>query len=65
MLIEEGYDVYCEPNINYHDKYKLIDVDKALNEFDVVALLVNHKQFSSEEFINTFKSQGFLNFCSK
>ena len=65
QLLDEGYEVFCvEPNIDNHDKYELIDIEKAINEFDVVALLVNHQEFQSEEFTNSFKIKGFLNFCS-
>ena len=64
-LIDAGYEVFCvEPNIDNHNKYNLIDAEKALNDFDVVALLVNHKEFRLKEFIKTFKNKGHLNFCS-
>ena len=65
-LLDDGYEVFCvEPNIDDHDKYELIDIKKAMSEFDVVVMLVNHKEFGSKEFINAFQSKGFLNFCSK
>ena len=63
-LIEQGYDVSCvEPNINEHKKYNLIDIKKAIAEFDVIVLLVKHKEFSSNMILSELESKGTLYFC--
>lgn len=63
-LEEQGYEVSCvEPNIDYHKKYNLIDVKKAIAEFDVIALLVKHKEFTSNATLNELDSKGKLDFC--
>lgn len=63
-LIEQGYEVSCvEPNINNHKKYNLIDIKKAIAEFDVIALLVKHKEFISDEILTELEIKGSLDFC--
>ena len=63
-LIEQGYEVSCvEPNINDHKKYNLIDIKKAIAEFDVIALLVKHKEFTSNIILTELESKGTLDFC--
>ena len=64
LLIEQGYEVYCvEPNINFHRKYNLIDIEKAIAEFDVIAILVKHEEFKSDRAIIELESKGSLDFC--
>ena len=63
-LIEQGYDVSCvEPNINEHQKYDLIDIKKAIYQFDVIALLVDHEEFSSHIILSELESKSALDFC--
>ena len=63
-LLEQGYEVFCvEPNINDHKKYNLINIKKAIAEFDVIALLVKHKEFTSNTTLNELESKGALDFC--
>lgn len=63
-LLEQGYDVFCvEPNINDYKKYNLIDIKKAIAEFDVIALLVKHKEFTSKMTLIELESKGALDFC--
>ncbi|MAZ25451.1 MAG: UDP-N-acetyl-D-mannosamine dehydrogenase [Porticoccaceae bacterium] len=63
-LVEQGYDVSCvEPNINEHKKYNLIDIKKAIAQFDVIALLVKHKEFTSNMILPELESKGTLDFC--
>ena len=63
-LMEQGYDVSCvEPNINDYKKYNLIDIKKAIAEFDVIALLVKHKEFASNIILTELESKGTLDFC--
>lgn len=63
-LMEQGYDVSCvEPNINDHTKYNLIDIKKAIAEFDIIALLVKHKEFATKTTLTKLNSKGTLDFC--
>jgi len=63
-LIEQGYNVFCvEPNINEHEKYNLIDIKKAITEFDVIVLLVKHKEFTSNIILTELENKGALDFC--
>jgi len=63
-LMEQGYDVSCvEPNINDHTRYNLIDIKKAINEFDVIALLVKHKEFTSVGSRKIIQESKVLDFC--
>ena len=63
-LIEQGYNVFCvEPNINEHKKYNLIDIKKAIAEFDIIVLLVKHKEFTSNMILTELENKGALNFC--
>ena len=64
LLIEQGYNVFCvEPNINEHEKYNLIDIKRAIAEFDVIVLLVKHKEFTSNIMLTELENKGTLDFC--
>ena len=63
-LIKQGYEVYCvEPNIGDHSEYTLLDVNQAICEADVVALLVNHKEFKAKSILRELREKGVLDFC--
>lgn len=63
-LLEQGYDVSCvEPNINDHTKYNLIDIKKAINEFQVIAVLVKHKEFTYANSKKIIQESNVLDFC--
>ena len=63
-LIEQGYDVFCvEPNINEHKYFCLIDIEKAIAQFDVIAVLVNHKDFTCGSILTELESKSALDFC--
>ncbi len=63
-LIRDGYEVCCvEPNIKKHPEYKLVDIEVAIRDFDIIALLVNHEEFQSKPVITTLTKKGVLNFC--
>jgi len=64
-LIDQGYEVSCvEPNINEHKKYNLIDIKEAIAQFDVIALLVKHKEFASQIILSELERKGALNFVA-
>jgi len=63
-LMESGYSVYCvEPNIKDHKKYNLISFQEAIADFKVIALLVKHKEFTSEETSKKLMDKRVLDFC--
>jgi len=63
-LIDEGYDVVAvEPNIQEDDRFILITLEEALNSFDVLAVLVKHKQFIDIAKKGKFFQDGFIDFC--
>ena len=63
-LINDGFEVSCvEPNIISHNKYDLISIDKALADFDVIAILVKHKEFSSDKVLSSLGRLDALDFC--
>ena len=63
-LMDQGYEVACvEPNINDHKKFNLIDTKKAINEFEVIAILVKHREFSTNIISNELKRKDVLDFC--
>ena len=63
-LLNQGYDVSCvEPNIDGHEKYDLITFEEAISELSVLALLVNHKEFTTKEASSQLHKRGALNFC--
>lgn len=63
-LISQGFEVFCvEPNINNHKKFKLIDIEEAIKEFDIIALLVKHKEFTSNKISSKLERKSALDFC--
>ena len=63
-LEQQGYEVFCvEPNITTHLKYKLIEIEDAISEFSVIALLVSHKEFLTNSVIRKLSDKGVLDFC--
>ena len=58
MNDEEVYVV--EPNINSHSVFKLTNYSEAYEKADIVAFLVNHKEFSELEYRS---DKVILDFC--
>ena len=45
-LINKGFNVSCvEPNIEQHPRFNLISLEQAIDESDLLVILVNHHQF--------------------
>jgi len=42
---ELGRLLVCEPNIDSHDKYELCSYEEAVNQADIILVLVNHREF--------------------
>ena len=63
-LIREGYEVGCvEPNIESHSEFCIINLHDALNDFDLIAILVGHKEFTSEDITYRLKLKNSIDFC--
>jgi UDP-N-acetyl-D-mannosaminuronic acid dehydrogenase len=63
-LLNQGYDVVAvEPNIEQHGTFKLVTLQAALEESDVVAVLVKHRPFTQAEVGERLKALGALDFC--
>jgi UDP-N-acetyl-D-mannosaminuronic acid dehydrogenase len=49
-LIADGFNILAvEPNISKHNEFEVVDYKKALDEADIVAFLVAHKEFREIE----------------
>ena len=63
-LHSQGYEVMAvEPNIESHDVLKLVGVKKALEQADVIALLVGHRQFLKPDIQQLLTLKNALDFC--
>ncbi|MFL2450768.1 MAG: UDP-N-acetyl-D-mannosamine dehydrogenase [Verrucomicrobiales bacterium] len=40
---------YVEPNVTSHKKFKIVDLEKAINNSDILIILVGHKEFKGLE----------------
>ena len=63
-LSAQGYDmVTVEPNITSHDVFELLSVDSALEDCDVIAVLVKHREFLRADVRERLIRVGALDFC--
>ena len=63
-LSAQGYDaVAVEPNITSHDVFELLSVDSALEDSDVIAVLVKHREFLRADVRERLIRVGALDFC--
>ena len=64
QLLLEGHEVFCvEPNIHSHDEFQLVDIDTALSECNIIAVLVNHQDFTETETRDKLARVKALDFC--
>ena len=60
----QGYDVVAvEPNIESHSELKLLSAEQALEQADVLAILVKHRQFLAAPVQGKLRAAGALDFC--
>ncbi|GAA4046797.1 UDP-N-acetyl-D-mannosamine dehydrogenase [Parerythrobacter jejuensis] len=52
-----------EPNIEQHNELPIHSLDEALDACDIVALLVSHKEFKTEEFMRRLEGKQVFDFC--
>jgi len=63
-LVSGGYNVIVvEPNINNHESFRLTTLDNALQEADVIAVLVKHRQFATDSVRKKLQAVEALDFC--
>ena len=63
-LTRSDYEVYCvEPNIDKHETYNLINLKEAIEDFDLIVVLVKHKEFISAEVLEKLINKDALDFC--
>jgi UDP-N-acetyl-D-mannosaminuronic acid dehydrogenase len=63
-LVSQGYDVVVvEPNIGQHARFSLASLEDALQQADVIAVLVKHRQFLNESVRKQLKAASALDFC--
>jgi UDP-N-acetyl-D-mannosaminuronic acid dehydrogenase len=63
-LAAKGYDVVAvEPNISSHNDFTLLEVDNAINDCDVIAVLVKHREFLHSDVHERLVQADALDFC--
>jgi UDP-N-acetyl-D-mannosaminuronic acid dehydrogenase len=63
-LISQGYDVIAvEPNIEKHEKFRLLSLEDALKSADVIVVLVKHRQFANDSVRKQLGNANALDFC--
>lgn len=63
-LMSEGYNVVAvEPNIESHTEFTLLSAEQALEQADVLAILVKHRQFLTAPVQLGLRAAGALDFC--
>ena len=63
-LVSDGYNVIAiEPNINNHESFRLTTLDDALQEADVIVVLVKHRQFATDSVRKKLQAVEALDFC--
>jgi UDP-N-acetyl-D-mannosaminuronic acid dehydrogenase len=63
-LLSLGHEVLAvEPNIRSHERVQLVSLESAIENADVVAILVGHRQFSQESARKALIEAGAVDFC--
>lgn len=63
-LVRQGYNVVAvEPNISFHAELELLDLDRAINECDVIVVLVKHREFQHRDVRERLVREQALDFC--
>lgn len=63
-LMRFGLQVLCvEPNIEQHDDYSIVSLESALDDADLIAILVAHKEFRAPAVTERLTEMGALDFC--
>ena len=63
-LVDQNMDVLVvEPNISKHSEFRLVSLDEAIAEADVIAVLVKHEEFVSDLVKSRLQESETLDFC--
>ena len=65
-LKKEGFNVKAiDPNLSKNElrNIDLISIDQAFMEIDIFVILVKHREFLEEKFIQRLKTKNYLDFC--
>jgi UDP-N-acetyl-D-mannosaminuronic acid dehydrogenase len=63
-LAAKGYDlVAVEPNISSHSDFTVMEVNNAINDCDVIAVLVKHREFLHSDVRDRLVQADALDFC--
>lgn len=63
-LVREGFDVVAvEPNIPHYEECSLLNVNRSIDECNVIAVLVRHREFLYPEIRGRLVKAGALDFC--
>jgi UDP-N-acetyl-D-mannosaminuronic acid dehydrogenase len=63
-LLSLGHEVLAvEPNIGSHERVQLVSLESAIENAEVVAILVRHRQFSQESTRKALIEAGAIDFC--
>ena len=64
VLMAQGYDVVAvEPNIDSHSTITLVDIEQAVHQCDVLAILVKHRDFIGLDVAHNHSNGVILDFC--
>jgi UDP-N-acetyl-D-mannosaminuronic acid dehydrogenase len=64
ILAQQGVEVMAvEPNIQEHERFELLSLEKVFDCADVIVVLVKHKQFRDAATLKKLRSFGALDFC--
>jgi len=63
-LLDEGFKIFAvEPNINSHMKLPLLNFSNAIEQSDIVCILVPHREFLHLQAIDQLNKCGAIDFC--
>lgn len=63
-LVSQGYDVIAvEPNIEKYESLTLVTLEAALEQVDVIVVLVKHRQFANDSVRKQLQTANALDFC--
>mgnify|MGYP006075126475 CR=1 FL=1 len=63
-LLEEGYEIVAvEPNIQSHKNFSLLNLSDAIEQSDIICVLVRHREFLNLEIKKKLQKHNTLDFC--
>ena len=63
-LLAEGYEIVAvEPNIQSHKNFSLLNLSDAIEQSDIICVLVRHREFLNLEIKKKLQKHNTLDFC--